>query len=174
MGSEMCIRDSAYSDKRLMCLVGMKDIIAIDSSDSVLLVKKGYSDRVKDLVSLIDKKGYMHSRDGLTVNRPWGYYTVLHEARGYKVKEIGVYPGKSISLQRHKYRSEHWSVVEGKICVLIGGRQIKVGRNKSIFVPKDTRHKVSNPTRKIAKLIEVQIGNYVGEDDIRRIDTYSV
>jgi mannose-1-phosphate guanylyltransferase/mannose-6-phosphate isomerase len=155
-----------------MCLVGLKDVIAIDSPDSLLLVKKGYSDRVKNLVTSIEKKGYIHSKDGATVYRPWGYYTVLHENKGYKVKEIGVYPKKSISLQSHKYRSEHWNVVEGKVRVSVAGRSIRAMRNESIYVPKGIKHTVYNPTNKITKIIEVQIGSYLGEDDIIRFSKY--
>jgi len=162
----------AYSANRLMCLVGLKDVIAIDSPDSLLLVKKGYSDQVKDLVTLIDEKGYTHSKDGTTVYRPWGYYTVLHEEKGYKVKEIGVYPKKSLSLQRHKHRSEHWNVVEGEVHVSVAGKENRVKRNESIFVPKGLKHRIYNPTNKITKIIEVQIGGYVGEDDIIRFSKY--
>lgn len=162
----------SYSNKRLMCLVGIKDVIAIDSSDSLLLVKKGYSDKVKDLVALINKKGHGHTKDGLTVNRPWGYYTVLHEEPDYKVKEIGIYPGRSLSLQRHKYRSEHWNVVEGSVHAQVGQRRIVAVRNESIFVPRNIRHKIFNPAKKTVKIIEVQIGPRVQESDIERFDSY--
>ncbi len=161
-----------YSTNRLICMVGLKDVIAIDSPDSLLLVKKGYSDRVKDLVTMIDKKGYTHSKDGTTVYRPWGYYTILHEGKGYKVKEIGVYPKKSISLQSHKHRSEHWNVVEGEVRVSVAGRSSRARRNESIYVPKGIKHAVYNPTNKITKIIEVQIGSYLGEDDIVRFSEY--
>ncbi|MDP2905464.1 MAG: sugar phosphate nucleotidyltransferase [Candidatus Omnitrophota bacterium] len=161
-----------YSGKRLMCMVGLKDVLAIDSSDSVLLIKKGYSDKVRDLVALIEKKGLSHSKDGLTVSRPWGYYTVLHEEKDYKVKEIGVFAGKSLSLQRHKYRSEHWNVVEGRLDALVGSRKISAGRNESIFVPRNLKHKISNPGKKTVKIIEVQIGPRVEESDIERFDAY--
>jgi len=162
----------SYSGKRLMCMVGLKDVMAIDSSDSVLLIKKGYSDKVRDLVALIEKKGLTHSKDGLTVSRPWGYYTILHEEKDYKVKEIGVYPGKSLSLQRHKYRSEHWNVVEGRLRAQVGGRLIIARRNESVFVPRNQKHKISNPTKTTVKIIEVQIGPRVEEGDIQRFDEY--
>jgi mannose-1-phosphate guanylyltransferase/mannose-6-phosphate isomerase len=161
-----------YSKNRLVCMVGLKDVVAIDSSDALLLVKRGDSDKVKDLVAHINSKGLLHSKDGATVYRPWGYYTILHEAKGYKVKEIGIYPKKSLSLQKHQYRSEHWNVVEGSMNVFIGGREINLLRNESVFVPKNIRHKIYNPTNKISKIIEVQIGGYLGEDDIVRFDKY--
>jgi mannose-1-phosphate guanylyltransferase/mannose-6-phosphate isomerase len=163
----------SYSKNRLICLVGLKDVLAIDSADALLLVRKGYSHKIKELVSLLDKKGYPQSRESSTVYRPWGYYTLLHEEKGYKVKEIGIYPKKSISLQKHKYRSEHWNVVRGEAVVSIDRRQVKVRRNESMFVPRNTRHKVYNATDKIVKIIEVQIGSYLAEDDIRRFSDYA-
>ncbi|MFH1645560.1 MAG: phosphomannose isomerase type II C-terminal cupin domain [Candidatus Omnitrophota bacterium] len=107
-----------------------------------------------------------------TVQRPWGYYTVLHEREGYKVKEIGVNPHSSLAMQKHQYRSEHWNVVEGTIKIIVGGKEAIVKKNESIFVPIDTKHKVYNETDLIAKIIEVQIGSYVGEDDITRYEKY--
>jgi mannose-1-phosphate guanylyltransferase/mannose-6-phosphate isomerase len=162
----------AYSKNRLVCLVGLKDVLAIDSSDALLLIKKGESDKVKELVSLIEKKGHGHSKDSTTVYRPWGYYTILHEEPGYKVKEIGIYPHKALSLQQHHHRSEHWNVVFGEAHVMIGGKKLKIRTNESAFVPKKTKHKIYNPTGKISKIIEVQIGGYLGEDDIKRFDEY--
>lgn len=161
-----------YSAHRLMCLVGIDNVIAIDSPDSLLLMKKGCSDRVKELVSIIDKKGYGHSKDGMTVHRPWGYYTILHESRGYKVKEIGVYPKKTIVLQSHKYRSEHWNIVEGAVRVSVAGKSRYAKLNESIYVPKGIKHTIYNPTDKLTKIIEVQIGSYLDEDDITRFAEY--
>jgi len=163
----------SYSKNRLICLLGLKDTLVIDSPDALLLVKKGYSDKVKEMVSLINKKGYLQAKDSSTVYRPWGYYTILHEEQGYKVKEIGIYPKKAISLQKHKHRSEHWNVVRGEAVVFINGKQTQVRKNESMFVPQNTRHKVYNSTDKIVKIIEVQIGSYLGEDDIRRFSEYA-
>lgn len=171
MESKNCF---AYSHNRLMCLVGLNDIIAVDSPDSLLLIKKGCSNNVKELVSLINKKGHDQSKNGLTVYRPWGYYTIVHEEINYKVKEIGVYPKKSLSLQKHKYRSEHWNVVVGNVDVFVNGKEERIKRNQSIFVPKNAKHKIYNPTNRIAKIIEVQIGNYLGEDDILRFSKYEL
>jgi mannose-6-phosphate isomerase-like protein (cupin superfamily) len=123
-------------------------------------------------VSAINKKGYLQAKDSSTVYRPWGYYTVLHEEKGYKVKEIGIYPKKAISLQKHKYRSEHWNVVRGEAVVSINGKRARVRKNQSIFVAQNARHKVHNFTDKVVKIIEVQIGSYLGEDDIRRFSDY--
>lgn len=161
-----------HSKNKLVCLVGLKDVIAVDSPDSLLLVKRGCSDQVKELVSQINKKGYQHCKDSNTVYRPWGYYTILHEDKGYKVKEIGIYPKRTLSLQKHAFRSEHWNVVDGNVSVHVAGKEKKACKNESIYVPRGVKHRIYNPTAKTAKIIEVQIGNYLGEDDIKRFTSY--
>ena len=113
---------------------------------------------------------YVHHR----IKRPWGYYDVLLSRKTYKVKEIALLPKKSISLQKHKYRSEHWSVVEGKIYVFVDSKYMVVKKNESIFVPKGAMHKVYNRTSKTVRFIEVQIGSKVFESDIRRFDSYDL
>ncbi|MFC1514307.1 mannose-1-phosphate guanylyltransferase/mannose-6-phosphate isomerase [Candidatus Omnitrophota bacterium] len=162
-----------YSPSRLVSLIGLKDVVIVDSPDSLLVVKKGLSDRVKELVEILAKKKEPAIKDSLTVYRPWGYYTVLKEQLGYyKVKEIGVYPGKYISLQKHRFRSEHWNVVEGNARMILGKKRKTIHKNESIFVAKGQLHKVYNPASTMLKIIEVQIGSYLGEDDIKRFDTY--
>ncbi|MBN2483560.1 MAG: mannose-1-phosphate guanylyltransferase/mannose-6-phosphate isomerase [Candidatus Omnitrophica bacterium] len=161
-----------FTRDKLVSLLGVKDLIVVESSDSILVMKKGFSDKVKKLIQHLKAKKVPQVKDSLTVYRPWGYYTVLHEKENYKVKEIGVYPGKFISLQTHAYRSEHWNVVEGKAEVQLGRKKIVVKKNESIYVAKGKKHKVYNPTRRMIKIIEVQIGSYVGEDDIKRYTSY--
>ena len=161
-----------YSKQRQVCIIGLNDVIVVDSPDSLLIVKKGLSDKVKQLVEILNKKKKSLVEDSLTVYRPWGYYTILAEERNYKVKEIGVYPKKSISLQRHALRSEHWNVVEGKAEIILGNKRAVINKNESVFVPKGKLHKVYNPAGKTVKIIEVQIGSYLGEDDIERLDKY--
>ncbi len=163
-----------HSKNKLVCLVGLKDIIAVDSPDSLLLVKRGASDQVKELVAHINKKGYEHCKDSTTVYRPWGYYTILHADKGYKVKEIGIYPRRTLSLQKHAFRSEHWNVVEGEVFVHVAGKEKKARKNESIYVPRGVKHRIYNPTAKTAKIIEVQIGDYLGEDDITRFTSYEL
>ena len=161
-----------YSKQRQACIIGLNDIIVVDSPDSLLIVKKGLSDKVKQLVEILNKKNKQLVEDSLTVYRPWGYYTILVEEKNYKVKEIGVYPKKSISLQKHTLRSEHWNVVEGRAEIILGNKKTVINKNESVFVPKGKLHKVYNPTDKTVKIIEVQIGSYLGEDDIKRFDRY--
>lgn len=161
-----------YSRDRLVTMVGVDDIILVDSSDSILVMKKGESDKVKQVVEGLEVKGLPHIEDSPTVYRPWGYYTVLDDRAGYKVKEIGVYPGRALSLQKHKHRSEHWNIVQGTADVVIGNDRLVRTKNQSVYVPKNTKHKLSNNGRNVLKIIEVQIGTYLEEDDITRYETY--
>jgi len=167
--SEGCF---SFSRDKLVSFLGMRDMLVVESSDSILVMKKGESDKVKQLTQYLKKKRIPHIEDSLTVYRPWGYYAILNESSGYKVKEIGVYPKKFVSLQKHKYRSEHWNVVRGKAEVTLGSKKFAVNKNESIFVPKGIKHKIYNPTNKMAVIIEVQIGSYLGEDDIKRYTSY--
>ncbi|HXX57014.1 MAG TPA: cupin domain-containing protein, partial [Thermodesulfovibrionales bacterium] len=105
-----------------------------------------------------------------TIYRPWGEFTVLEEGDRYKIKRIMVKPEERLSLQMHHHRSEHWIVVKGTAKVTIGDRDIFIHENESAYVPKSTLHRLENPGKVPLEIIEVQNGEYVGEDDIRRLD----
>ncbi len=112
----------------------------------------------------------MKNEENVTVFRPWGSYTVLKEDEGYKVKKVLVNPGQSLSLQRHRHRSEHWVVVKGEALVTVGEERMVLGPNQSAYVPKGALHRLENATDEILEIIEVQVGDYVGEDDIERFE----
>ena len=169
INSKNCL---VFSPHRLAALIGVRDSLVIDSPDALLVLKKGRASEVKDLVNILKKENKDIVKESPTVYRPWGYYTVLKKADNYKVKEIGVYPKKYISLQKHKFRSEHWNVVEGGAEITLGKKKFIVKRNQSIYVRPGCKHRVHNPTNKILKIIEVQIGSYLAEDDIQRFDAY--
>jgi mannose-1-phosphate guanylyltransferase/mannose-6-phosphate isomerase len=152
--------------------LSLSDTVIVEAPDAVLVTRKGSTNKVKDVVNILSRKGRRQVQESTTVWRPWGYYTILKETPYYKVKEIGIYPKKYISLQKHKFRSEHWNVVEGLVRIMLGRKEITLKRNESIFVPKGEKHRLFNPTKRMAKIVEVQIGRYLGEDDIRRFDTY--
>ena len=105
-----------------------------------------------------------------TENRPWGSFTVLDEGEGFKVKRISVNPGHKLSLQYHHHRSEHWTVVQGEASVTLGEdiKQLKV--NESIYIPLKEKHALGNEGEELMQLIEVQVGDYLGEDDIVRLE----
>ncbi|MEI8345357.1 MAG: mannose-1-phosphate guanylyltransferase/mannose-6-phosphate isomerase, partial [Candidatus Omnitrophota bacterium] len=162
----------AFSHDRLVAMIGLKDVLVIDAPDALLLVRRGQTDKVRTLFRGLGRQRLGHDKDSTTVYRPWGYYKILHQTGRYKVKEIGVYPGRSMSLQKHRHRSEHWNVVEGRVRVTIGSRTCTVGQNQSLYVPRMARHQIFNSSRTTARIIEVQIGDYLGEDDIVRYTHY--
>ena len=108
-----------------------------------------------------------------TENRPWGSFTVIDEGDGFKVKRISVKPGEKLSLQYHHHRSEHWTVVQGEAAVTIGDSTNPVSINETVYIPLKEKHALANEGQELMQLIEVQLGDYLGEDDIvRREDRY--
>ncbi len=104
------------------------------------------------------------------IKRPWGCYKVLSSGNNFKIKVVEVEPGRSISLQFHRKRNEHWVVVQGKAKVIKGDKVTSLGVNKSIHIPLGIIHRLMNPTNKLLRIVEVQIGRYLGEDDIVRLE----
>lgn len=160
--------------KRLVSTLGIEDLIIIETDDALLVTKKGQSQKVKTLVEELVSKKFKQSSEHSTSHRPWGNYTVLEEGERYKIKKILVHPNQRLSLQFHYHRSEHWVVVKGIAKVTIGENEMYVHENESIFVPKSQSHRLENPGKVPLELIEVQVGEYVGEDDIVRLqDDYA-
>lgn len=106
----------------------------------------------------------------MRVEKPWGFYEVLAQSSGYKIKLIVVYPGELLSLQRHKNRMEHWYIIKGKAKIEIDGKNFSLQKGKSIDIPKFSWHRLSNPGDEKLEVIEIQTGNYLGEDDIERAE----
>lgn len=164
-----CKNSMLMSNERLVAAVGLEDIIVVETDDVIMVAKKGESQRIKEIYDTIKDRSEAH--DHTTTQRPWGSYTILSQGEGYKVKKIRVLPGESLSLQSHKHRSEHWIVISGEATVIIGGDDERtVRKNESIYVPKDTKHRLMNKGTEVLKIIEVQNGPYVEEDDITRYD----
>lgn len=158
------------ADKRLVTTIGLKDLLIIETADAVLIANRGETQKVKDLVNILKKKGRKEFGEHTTSYRPWGNYTVLEEGKRYKIKKITVYPGERLSLQMHHHRSEHWIVVRGTARIRIGDEERFIHENESTYVPKSTLHRLENPGKIPLELIEVQNGEYVEEDDIIRFD----
>ncbi len=156
------------SDK-LVSLIDIEDLIIIDTSDALLVAKRGSSQKVKDIVKELKKLDLKHYREHNLVHRPWGYYEVLLESKNYKIKKIFIKPHKKLSLQKHKYRNEHWVVIKGKAFVRIGPDEFELKENESAYVKKGQLHRLENKTNKPLLIIEVQMGSYLGEDDIIRL-----
>ncbi|MEF3279914.1 MAG: mannose-1-phosphate guanylyltransferase/mannose-6-phosphate isomerase [Elusimicrobiota bacterium] len=160
-----------YSDNdKLISLIDVKDIIVVNTDDALLIAKKGSGEKVKEVVDALKKQNYRQALEHTTVYRPWGSYTVLEEGLRYKIKRIVVKSGHKLSEQMHYHRSEHWVVIKGTARVIIDGKEHMIHENESIYVPKSTRHRLENPGKVDLELIEVQNGEYVGEDDIVRFD----
>jgi len=157
-------------DKRPVIALGLEDIIIADTSDAVLVASKSHSERVKEVVADLISQGMSVATDHRHAFRPWGCYDSIEEGKGYKVKNITVNPGQRLSLQRHQHRSEHWVVVEGVAEVVCGNETMILQANESIYIPKGTIHRLSNPGKTNLKIIEIQTGDYLEEDDIERIE----
>ncbi|MBM4274948.1 MAG: mannose-1-phosphate guanylyltransferase/mannose-6-phosphate isomerase [Deltaproteobacteria bacterium] len=159
-----------FASDRLVGTIGLQDTIVVDTPDATLVCHRDRVQEVKDLVAELTRGNLVESLEHLTVERPWGHYTVLNSGPGYQVKRIVVNPGKRLSLQLHRRRAEHWVVVQGTARVTIG-REIKdVAADESVFIPLETPHRLENPGPEPLWIIEVQTGSYLGEDDIERLD----
>ena len=159
-----------YGGKRLISTMGLEDVIIVETEDALFLGKKGDSQNVKKIVEELKRQGKKESLEHRTIHRPWGSYTILEEGPRYKVKRILVAPHQRLSLQWHHHRSEHWVVVKGQAKVTIGDKVQIIEENQSVYVPKKGIHRLENPTDSPIELIEVQVGDYMGEDDIVRVE----
>lgn len=155
---------------RLISLVGVKDLIIVDTPDALLVCDKRKSQDVKKIVDILRSSKRKEHITHMTEKRPWGSFTVLQSARGFKIKLIEIGPKKRLSLQRHDKRAEHWVVVSGCAKVTIGSKQVLVPSNNSIYVPMGNKHRLENPKNTPLKMVEVQTGSYLEEDDIERFD----
>jgi mannose-1-phosphate guanylyltransferase/mannose-6-phosphate isomerase len=158
------------SNQRIVGAVGVKDLVIIDTPDAVLIADRSHAQDVKHLYARLKTEGHEAHRLHSTVNRPWGTYTVLEEGPKFKIKRIEVKPGASLSLQMHHHRSEHWIVVSGMARVVNGQQEMFVNTNESTYIPAGHKHRLENPGMLPLVMIEVQSGEYLGEDDIVRFD----
>lgn len=154
--------------KRLLSTIGMEDTLVIETEDAVLVARKGEAPKVRQLVADLKKGGRREASEHVTTYRPWGSYTILERGPRYKIKRVVVNPGQRLSLQTHAHRSEHWVVVQGIAKVTLGEKIFSIHENESAFVPKSTLHRLENPGKIPLEIIEVQNGEYLGEDDIER------
>jgi mannose-1-phosphate guanylyltransferase / mannose-6-phosphate isomerase len=166
-------RNYIRSEDRLVAAIGVDDLVVIDTADALLVAHKESSQYVKEIVARLNSQGHVATKEHVTVYRPWGRYTVLYDAPGFKVKRIEVKPGQKLSLQMHHKRNEHWVVVEGNARVTVGDRVVDLPYNQSMYIPKLVKHRLENATLEPLAIVEVQCGEYLGEDDIVRFsDAY--
>lgn len=158
------------ADERQIATIDVEDMIVVDTGDALLISKKGSSQKVKNVVAELKKRDSHLSTIHLTAHRPWGTYTILEDTPGYKIKRILVKPGKRLSLQKHFHRNEHWIVVSGTATVTVGENTFLVRPNESTYIKMGELHRLENTGKINLVLIEAQVGEYTGEDDIIRID----
>jgi mannose-1-phosphate guanylyltransferase len=158
------------SETRVVGAIGLDDCIVIDTPDALLIAKRDQVQDVKVLVQQLKRRGSEVATQHRTMSRPWGTYTVIEEGNRFKMKRIEVKPGAALSLQMHYHRAEHWIVVGGTALVVNGDKSILLQTNESTFIPAGNKHRLENPGVIPLVMIEVQSGDYLGEDDIVRFD----
>ena len=159
----------AYS-RRLVALVGVDDLVVVETDDAVLVARKDRVQQVKDVVARLKAEQRSHAVLHREVHRPWGSYDSIDQDHGFQVKRIKVKPGGRLSLQSHKHRAEHWIVVRGTARVTRDNDVFELHANQSTYIPLGAKHRLENPGTETLELIEVQSGDYLGEDDIVRYE----
>ncbi|MEO8677275.1 MAG: mannose-1-phosphate guanylyltransferase/mannose-6-phosphate isomerase, partial [Casimicrobiaceae bacterium] len=159
-----------HADDRVVATVGVENLAIIDTPDALLVAHRDSLQRVREVVAELKARGHDAYREPRTVVRPWGAFTVLHNGPGFKVKQIEIKPGAAMSLQLHRERSEHWVVVAGTAHVTHGDRQYAVERHGFVTVPAGEKHRLENRGEASVIIVEVQCGDYLGEDDIVRFE----
>jgi mannose-1-phosphate guanylyltransferase/mannose-6-phosphate isomerase len=155
---------------RLVGVVGVDDLIIVDTPDALLIASRGHAQEVKQVFAQLEARGDETATLHRTVHRPWGSYTVLEDSDRFKIKRIEVKPGGRLSLQSHHHRSEHWVVVSGAAQIVRGEEVVFLTTNQSTYIPVGTKHRLENPGILPLVMIEVQSGEYLGEDDIVRYE----
>ena len=159
------------AEKRLVAAIGVEGLCVIETADAVLISKSDQTQRVREVVGVLHHRGATEHVYHAKANRPWGSYTVLEKDQdGFKIKRIEVAPGARLSLQSHTQRSEHWVVVSGTATVTNGDEVITVQKNQSTYIPIGAKHRLENLGDDPLHIVEVQVGDYLGEDDIQRYE----
>lgn len=158
-----------HSHGALTALVGVDDLIVVNTDDALLVANRNQAEHIKTLVSRLKAKETTNL-EPITHQRPWGRFTTLFKAEGVQVKELYIHPQARMSLQKHAHRSEHWVVLSGTARVTRNNEIIDVRENESVFVPKECVHRIENAMKKPLIIMEVQSGSYLGEDDIIRYE----
>jgi mannose-1-phosphate guanylyltransferase / mannose-6-phosphate isomerase len=154
----------------LTTVIGLDDVIVVSTADAVLVSARTKAEQVKELVEQLKAHNHRAAVEHRRIYRPWGYYQDVDIAPRYRVKRIVVKPGTKLSLQKHFHRSEHWVVVKGTAEITLGNDVRSVHENESVYIPIGSIHRLANPGKIPLELIEVQVGSYLGEDDIVRLD----
>ncbi len=158
------------SDKALLVALGVRDLVVVVQEDAVLVCPRDRAQEVRGIVERLAAEGRPEHSQPSTVLRPWGSFTSLQKGEGFQSKHLRLKPGASISLQRHRQRSEHWVVVRGRAEVTRGAEVFTLEAGESTFISQGTLHRLRNPGDAPLHIIEVQCGSYLEEDDIERVE----
>lgn len=158
-----------YSEDALVSVVGLEDVMIVNTKDALLVAAKDKAQDVKKIVEQLDAANRPETVQHRRVYRPWGWSERISEGERFRVQSMLIKPGKGLTLQRHIHRAEHWVVVSGTLEVTIDGKDELITENQSVFVPLGARHKIQNPGKIPVRMIEVQSGAYIAEDDILRV-----
>lgn len=158
-----------YSNKKAVIASKIDNMLIIDTEDSLYVADKNEANEIKEIINRVPHKDQKKINHYNKEHRIWGYFEILREEDEYKVKKLVLYPKMKISLQRHKFRSEHWVVVKGKATVIKNDEKFYLEKNQSTYIEKGHVHQLINNTNSLLEIIEVQIGTYLGEDDIERL-----
>src|SRR5450759_3030733 len=168
-----CKNSLIRAEKRLVAAIGVEDLCVIETADAVLISKSDQTQRVREVVDVLHQRGSTEHVYHAKVTRPWGRYTVLEaDPDGFKIKRIEVAPGARLSLQSHKQRSEHWVVVSGTATVTNGEEVTTVHKKQSTYIPIGSKHRLENRGTEPLHIVEIQVGDYLGEDDIQRFEDH--
>ena len=158
------------SERGLVATIGVDNLVIVDTPDALLVAKRDHSGELKQLVGDLATQGRSEVQHHRRVYRPWGSFEAIDQGVRFQVKRIVVDPGKKLSLQRHQHRAEHWVVVRGRARVTVGEETFILEENQSTYIPPGTIHRLANPKDMPLEIIEVQSGDYLGEDDIERLE----
>jgi mannose-1-phosphate guanylyltransferase/mannose-6-phosphate isomerase len=159
-----------HSEKRLVTLLGVQDLMVIETADAMMVAHKDRAQDVKQLVDALKKDDRGETEAHKKIFRPWGSFDEVDRGERFQVKRITVQPGAKLSLQMHHHRAEHWVVVAGTARVRIGETESMITENQSVYIPIGAVHSLENPGKTPLEIIEVQSGSYLGEDDIVRFE----
>ena len=159
-----------HSSHRLISVIGVSDLVIIETKDAVLITEKQHSQNIKIIVDKLKKEKRSESDVHTKVNRPWGFYDSIERGKDFQVKRIQVNPGSKLSLQKHQHRAEHWIITSGEATITCGENTFTLKENQSTFIPKGEIHRLENQKEIPLEIIEIQTGSYLGEDDIIRLE----
>ena len=164
--TDNCTNTMIIAEDRLVAGIDLNNLVIVDTPDALLVAQKGQSQKVKDVVGKLKKADRKEARENLTMYRSWGKYTLLTEGKDYRVRKVEMNPGKSLMMQRHYHRSEHWTVISGTGKITIDDKESIFTENQSTYIPMGVKHKLFNPGKIPLVIIEVQSGKYINDDDI--------